>query len=58
MCDNIQKIATSQRDNYTTGYLLDCSYCKEHYKIIVIDISKQEPKENILGFSKGTIKVL
>ena len=58
MCDNIQKIASSQGDNYTTGYLLDCSYYKEHYKIIVIDISKQEPKENILGFSKGTIKVL
>ena len=52
MCDNIQKIATSQGDNYTTGYLLDYSYCKEHYKIIVIDISKQEPKKIFWVFQK------
>ena len=30
--DNIQKIATGQGDDYTTGCLLDYSYFKKHYK--------------------------
>ena len=39
---SIQKIATGQGDNYTTGFLLDYSYFKENYKIIVINLSKQQ----------------
>ena len=39
--ENIRKIATGQRDDYTTGCLLDNSYFKDHYKMIVIDLSKQ-----------------
>ena len=37
-----QKIATGQGDDYTTGYLLDCVYFKNYYKMIAIDLSKQQ----------------
>ena len=40
--DNIQKITTSQRDYYTTGCLLGYPYFKKYYKIISIDLSKQQ----------------
>ena len=40
--DNIQKIATDQGDEYTTGCLLDYSSFKKHYKMIAIDLSKQQ----------------
>ena len=35
-------IATGQRDDYTTFCLLDYSYFKNYYKIIAIDLSKQQ----------------
>ena len=88
--ENIRKIATGKGDDYTTGCLLDYSYFKENYKMIAIDLSRQneldsdpraiqqinftasldragnttlffiieEAKENIFGFSQGTVKVL
>ena len=34
--------ATGQGDDYTTGCLLDYPYPKENYKMIAIDLSKQE----------------
>ena len=37
---NIQKITTSQGDDYTTCFLLYYLYFEEHYKLIVIDSSK------------------
>ena len=40
--ENIRKIATSLGDDYTTGCLLDYSYFKDHYKMIAIDLSKQQ----------------
>ena len=40
--DEIRKIATGQGDDYTTGCLLDCQYFKNHYKLIVIDLSRQK----------------
>ena len=40
--DNIRKIATSQGDDYTTDCLLGYNYFKEHYKVIAIDLSKQQ----------------
>ena len=40
--DNIQKIATGQRDDYTTGCWLDYNYFKNYYKMIAIDLSKQQ----------------
>ena len=30
-CENIRQLATGQKDDYTTGYLLDCSYFKDSY---------------------------
>ena len=41
-CGNIQKITSGQGDNYTTGCILDYSYFKKYYKLIRIDLSKQE----------------
>ena len=35
-------ITASQRDDNTPGYLLDYLYFKEYYKIIPIDLSKQQ----------------
>ena len=40
--DNIRKIAADQGDGYTTGYLLDHSYFKKYYKLIAIDLTKQQ----------------
>ena len=40
--ENIRKIATGKGDDYTTGCLLDYSYFKDYYKIISIDLSKQQ----------------
>ena len=40
--ENIRKIATAQGDNYTTGCLLDYPFFKENYKMIAIDLSKQQ----------------
>ena len=40
--ENIRKIATGQGDGYTTGCLLDYPYFKDHYKMIVLDLSKQQ----------------
>ena len=40
--ENIRKIATGKGDDYTTGCLLDYSYFKDHYKMIAIDLSKQQ----------------
>ena len=39
---NIKKTTTGQGDDYTTGCLLDYLYFKEHYKLIAIDLSKQQ----------------
>ena len=40
--ENIRKIATGQGDDHMTGCLLDYSYCKDYYKMIAIDLSKQQ----------------
>ena len=72
--NNIRKISTGQGDYYTTGCLLHYNYFKEHYKMIVIDLSKQqeldyenqsiiffiieEAKETVLDFLERTVKVL
>ena len=40
--ENIRKMATCQGDDYTTGCLLDYSYFKDHYKMIAVDLSKQQ----------------
>ena len=40
--ENIRKVATGKGDDYTTGCLLDCCYFKENYKMIAVDLSKQQ----------------
>ena len=40
--ENIRKIAIGQGDDYTTGCLLDYTYFKKYYKMIVVDLSKQQ----------------
>ena len=40
--ENIRKIATGQGDDYTTGCLLDYSYFMDTYKMIAVDLSKQQ----------------
>ena len=39
--ENIRIIAAGQGDDYTTGCLLDYPYFKENYKMIAIDLSRQ-----------------
>ena len=48
--DNIQRITIGQEDDCTTGCLLDYIYSKKYYKMIAIDLTKQQalytdPKE-------------
>ena len=40
--ENIRKIATGQGDDYTIGCLLEYPYFKDSYKIIAVDLSKQQ----------------
>ena len=40
--DSIQKIATGQEDDYSTGCILDYNYFNNYYKMIAIDLSKQQ----------------
>ena len=40
--ENIRKITIGQGDDYTTGCLLDYTYFKKYYKMIAIDLSKQQ----------------
>ena len=40
--ENIRKIAAGQGDDYTTGCLLDYPYFKDVYKMIAVDLSKQQ----------------
>ena len=43
--DNIQQIETGSGDDYATGCLLDYNYFKKYYKMIAIDLSKQQALE-------------
>ena len=40
--ENIRKIAIGQGDEYATGCLLDYTYFKKYYKMIAMDLSKQQ----------------
>ena len=40
--ENIQKIATGQGDDYATGCLLNYLFFKENYKLIAVDLRKQQ----------------
>ena len=38
----VRKFATGQDEDYTNGYLLDYPFFKKYYKLIAIDLSKQQ----------------
>ena len=40
--ENIRKVATGKGDDYTTGCLLDYTYFRDNYKMIAVDLSRQE----------------
>ena len=40
--ENVRKITTCQGDDYTTGCFLDYIYFKNYYKMIAVDLSKQQ----------------
>ena len=40
--ENVRKIATGQGDDYATSCLLDYSYFKDYYKMIAVDLGKQQ----------------
>ena len=40
--ESIRKIAPGQEDDYTTGCLLNYPNFKDYYKMIAIDLSKQQ----------------
>ena len=40
--ENIRKIGTGQGDDYATGCLLGYIYFKSYYKMIAVDLSKQQ----------------
>ena len=50
--ENIRKIAARQGDDYTTGCLLDYSYFMDTYKMISVDLSKQQ----VLDADPGAIQ--
>ena len=40
--ENIRKIDTGPRDDYTTGCLLDSNYFNSYYEMLAIDLRKQQ----------------
>ena len=40
--ENVRKITIGQGDDYTTGCSLDYTYFKKYYKMIAVDLSKQQ----------------
>ena len=43
--DNIWKLATDQWDDYAKCWLLDYVYFKHYYKVIAIDLIKQQARD-------------
>ena len=41
-CENFRKISTGSGDDDTTGCLLDYPYFKDSYKMIAVNLSKQQ----------------
>ena len=52
--DEVRKVSTGQGDGYTTGYLLDYAYIKDNYRLIAVDLSKQ----NVLDFDPRAIQLI
>ena len=47
--ENVRKIATGQGDDYRTGCLLGYPYFKDSYKMIAVDLSKQQALDDDPG---------
>ena len=39
---DLKRLTTRQGEDYTTGYLLDCEYIKNHYRLIAVDLGRQK----------------
>ena len=40
--EEIIKVTTGQGEDYTTGYLLDCDYFKNHHKLTEVNLSRKK----------------
>ena len=40
--EEIRNLKSGQNEYYTTGYLLDYEYMKNHYRLITVDLSRQQ----------------
>ena len=40
--NKLQKLTTGQGEDYATGCLLDYDHIKHHYRLIVVDLSRQK----------------
>ena len=40
--EEIRKLRTGQDEDYTTGFLLDYDYIKNHYRLKAVDLSGQK----------------
>ena len=40
----LKKVMTGKGEDYTTGSLLDYNYFRKHYKLVAVDLSKQDPR--------------
>ena len=40
--EEMRKLTTGSAGDYTTGYLLDYEYIKNHYRLIAVDLSRQK----------------
>ena len=38
--DEVRKVSTGQCDDYITGWLLDCAYFKDNFRLIAVALSK------------------
>ena len=46
--ENIRTIVTGEGDDYTTGCLLDYNYFRKYYKMIVVDLNKQQALDEVI----------
>ena len=52
--DNIRAIATGQGDDYATGCLVDYNYFNNWYKMIAVELSKQQALDDLCLEIKGS----
>ena len=55
--ENTRKIAIGQGDDYRTDCLLDYTYFKKYYKMVAIDLSKQQALDaDLINIKNDTIQ--